>query len=78
MKYMNSEWVDMAFGGNRGDGAPTKMVWSDLEGNFKAENKRATCTRTAWYKWADDSIKGYTRKRESTCSFDCTEDMQEG
>ena len=74
---MDSEWVDMAFGRNHGKGAPTKMVWSDLEGNFKTQNKRATCTRTAWYPWADDKINGHTRKRESTCDFDCTEGMLE-
>jgi hypothetical protein len=74
---MKSEWVDIAFGRNHGDGVPSTMRWTDLEGNFKIENTRAACYRNAWYKWDENKIMGYVRRRETSCEFDCLKNMEE-
>lgn len=78
---MKSEWIDMAFGRNRGR-AFTKMKWNDLEGNFDHKNPRATCTRTKWVKTDAKPAEsgkdwGYQRKRSTDCWFDCAKDMDE-
>jgi hypothetical protein len=53
------------------------MRWTDLEGNFKIENTRAACYRNAWYKWDENKIMGYVRRRETSCEFDCLKNMEE-